>query len=167
MPDDIVVGRILGVFGVRGEVKLAAPDPSALRAGLAITLRDEHGVESTSVIESIRPHKTFLVARLRGSADADAARLLQGATVAMARRDLPALPSHAYRRADLVGMQVVDAQRGALGLVVETRRYPACDMLVVGPEKLLVPMLHAYGIEVDKNAGEIRVDLPPGFEELA
>ncbi len=166
MPDDVVVGRILGAFGLRGEVKLAAADPSAFRAGLRIGLRDESGSGSTSVVDSIRPHKNYLVVRLRGLDDPSAARALSGATVTIARRDLPELPPHAYRRGELVGLQVVDGQRGALGPVVEIRRYPSCDMLVVGAAQLLVPMLHAYRVEVDVDAGEIRVDLPPGFEEL-
>jgi ribosomal 30S subunit maturation factor RimM len=55
---------------------------------------------------------------------------------------------------------------GELGKVKELRRYPSCDMLVVGEKKLLVPMLHAYRFEIDPAAGEIRVSLPAGFEEL-
>jgi 16S rRNA processing protein RimM len=167
VPDDIIVGRILGAFGLRGEVKIAAADPSALRAGLRIGLRDTSGVESGAIVETVRPHKNYLVVRLRALDDPDAARGLSGATVTMAQRDLPELPPHAYRRGKLVGLQVVDGRRGALGPVVEIRRYPSCDMLVVGAAQLLVPMLHAYRVEVDVAAGEIRVDLPPGFEELA
>ena len=166
MGDDVVVGRILGTFGVSGEVKLAAADPEALTPGLAIRLLPEGGAELSSVVEAIRPHQRAFVARLRGLADADAAHRVRGATIVAARSDLPKLADHHYREADLCGMQVVDANLGGLGEVQEIRRYPSCDMLVVGEKKILIPMLRAYGMDVDSAARVIRVSLPDGFEEL-
>jgi 16S rRNA processing protein RimM len=164
--DDVVVGRILGVFGLQGEVKLAAADPHALRPGLEVRLELEGGAEISSVIEAIRPHQRSYVARLRGFADADAARSLRGATVVASRDDLPKLSGDVYREVDLAGMHVVDQKLGNLGDVREIRRYPSCDMLVVGEKKLLVPMLRVYGVKVDTKNRIIHVSLPDGFEEL-
>ena len=166
MGDDVVVGRILGVFGVSGEVKLAAADPDALAPGLGVRLVPESGEELHSVLEAIRPHQRVFVARLRGLADADSARRVNGATIVAARANLPKLAADHYREVDLRGMQVVDAKLGSLGEVREIRRYPACDMLVVGEKKTLIPMLRAYAMDVDPAARMIRVSLPDGFEEL-
>lgn len=166
MGDDVVVGRVLGVFGIRGEVKLAAADPDALTPGLVIRLLAEDGAELRSVLESIRPHQRGFVARLGGIADADAARRLSGATIIAARADLPELTLNQYRDADLRGMQVIDAKLGSLGEVQQVRRYPACDMLVVGEKHILIPMLRAFGMDVNSATRTIRVSLPDGFEEL-
>jgi 16S rRNA processing protein RimM len=164
--DDVVVGRILGIFGVRGEVKVAAADPNALTPGLAVRLLAEDGAELHSVLETIRPHQRGFVARLSGVADADAAGRLSGATMLATRDDLPKLALNQYRDADLRGMQVVDAKLGGLGEVNQVRRYPGCDMLVVGEKHILIPMLRAFGMDIDAATRTIRVSLPDGFEEL-
>ena len=166
MGDDVVVGRILGVFGVSGEVKLTAADPDALTPGLAVRLMPQRGAALHSVLEEIRPHQRVFVARLRGLTDADSARRVQGATIVAARANLPKLAADHYRDVDVRGMQVVDARLGSLGDVREIRCYPSCDMLVVGEKKILIPMLRAYAMDVDPAARIIRVSLPDGFEEL-
>lgn len=166
MGDDVVVGRIRGVFGFRGEVKLSAADPNALTTGLAIRLLAEDGAELHSVLEAIRPHQRGFVVRLSGVTDAEAARRLSGATILATRADLPKLALNQYRDADLRGMRVVDTRLGDLGVVLQIRRYPACDMLVVGEKEILIPMLRAFGMDVDAATRTIRVSLPDGFEEL-
>jgi len=164
--DDVVVGRILGLFGIRGEVKLTAADPHALTPGLPIRLLPEDSAELHSVLETIRPHQRGFVARFSGVADVDAARRLSGATIVASRADLPKLALNQYRDADLRGMRVVDAKLGDLGEVQQIRRYPACDMLVVGERHILIPMLRAFDMDVDSVKRTIRVSLPDGFEEL-
>jgi len=161
-----MVGRILGIFGIRGEVKLTAADPYALTPGLPIRLLPEDGAELHSVLETIRPHQRGFVARFGGVADVDTARRLSGATIVASRADLPKLALNQYRDADLRGMRVVDAKLGDLGEVQQTRRYPACDMLVVGEKHILIPMLRAFDMDVDSAKRTIRVSLPDGFEEL-
>jgi 16S rRNA processing protein RimM len=152
---------------VRGELKLAAADSAALRAGLAVVLMPPAGGSMLrSTVETVRPHGRNIVARLRDIDDLETARELHGATIFAERTDLPKLSKNEYREADLAGMRVVDSRLGLLGDVREVRRYPSCDMLVIGERKLLVPMLLAYGLEVDVTAREIRVTLPDGFADI-
>ena len=122
--------------------------------------------ESPTQIVRLRAHQKLFVVGLAGIDDADAARRLHGANVLVARKDLPRLPPRTFREIDLVGLLVVDEALGALGTVQSVRRYPSCDMLVVGPRELLVPLLTAYGVSIDRKKREIRVRLPRGFEEL-
>jgi 16S rRNA processing protein RimM len=161
------VARVVGVFGVRGEVKLAAPDGAALRPGLTVIVQRTDGADVYHTqIESVRPHGRGFVARFREVDSVNTARSLQGALVLADRADLPGLSQNEYREVDLVGMRVIDAKLGLLGEVREVRRYPSCDMLVIGEKKMLVPMLRAYGLAVDAAKAEIRVTLPDGFEEI-
>jgi 16S rRNA processing protein RimM len=128
--------------------------------------RDGTSPECPSQIVRLRSHNKLFVVGLAGVADADAARRLHGASVLAARLDLPRLPPRTFREIDLVGLLVVDETLGVLGTVQSVRRYPACDMLVVGQRELLVPLLAAYGVSIDRKKREIRVRLPRGFEEL-
>ncbi len=167
-PDRVLIGRIVGHFGLRGDVKLAAADGDALKVGLRVVLapRDEVVTESPSQIMRLRPHQKIFVVGLAGIDNADAAARLHGANVLAARHDLPRLPPRTFREIDLVGLLVVDEALGSLGMVQSVRRYPSCDMLVVGPRELLVPLLAAYGVSIDRKKRVVRVRLPRGFEEL-
>jgi len=175
-PAEVVVGRIVGTFGTRGEVKIAAADTDIFRPGMRLRLHSHSEATASeaelppetrsAVIESARLHKNVVVARLQGVDDASQAAALRGAAVSVSRDALPALEAATFREIDLVGMQVIDERLGSLGAVREVLAYPACHMLVVGSARTLVPMLSAYGMTVDAQAREIRTTLPEGFEEL-
>jgi len=164
-PDRIVVGRVLGAFGVRGEAKVAA-DAADLRAGLRVTVRDAGGAERELTIESIRPHQRHLVVKFAGFENPEAVGVLHGADLLAARDLLPALAPNVFRTEDLIGMRVTDVRLGDLGGVRDVVRYPQADMLVVGEKQLMIPMLAAYAVVVDVAQRSISCRLPDGFEDL-
>ena len=139
----VAIARVVGVFGLRGELKLAASDPDAVRVGLTVAVHREDVSVLTAAIAAVRKHKNNLVAKLAGIDDASAAAALHGAELRIAYDELPRLPPETYREVELVGMIVVDETLGELGAVQEVRHYPACDMLVVGAKPTLVPLLLA------------------------
>lgn len=118
------------------------------------------------IISTIRPHQDRLLVRFEGVDDATAADSLSGAELSALIGDLPGLPSNTYRDEDLVGMRVTDTRLGDLGAVTSIAHYPHADMLVVGARALLVPMLAAYGVNIDVAGGSISTSLPEGFEDL-
>lgn len=161
----MLVGRVVGVFGLRGDVKVAA-SVFELQPGVRLSGRDREGAERELVVRTVRPAKGHLRVLFEGIADATAAEQLRGMTLHASLAALPPLPANAYREAELVGMRVTDARLGELGEVIGIAHYPGSDMLVVGAKRILVPMLEAYGVEVDKATRTIRTTLPPGFEQL-
>ncbi|HME80851.1 MAG TPA: ribosome maturation factor RimM [Candidatus Eremiobacteraceae bacterium] len=161
----VLVGRVVGVFGLRGDVKVAASFLE-LRPGLALTGRAPGQDARTLIIERVRPATGHVRVLFEGVTDADQAQALRGTTLHARAADLPPLPANAYRESELVGMTVTDARLGELGAVVGVARYPGADMLVVGPKRALVPMLEAYGLTVDRVARVITTRLPAGFEDL-
>jgi 16S rRNA processing protein RimM len=175
-PAEVVVGRIVGTFGTRGEVKIAAADTDIFRPGTRLRLHCDSDATAPhpalsaearcAVIESARLHKNFVVARLQGINDANEASALRGVALSVPRDALPPLEGATFREIDLIGMEVIDKRLGTLGAVLEVLPYPACHMLVVGSARTLVPMLSAYGMTVDTQAREIHTALPEGFEEL-
>jgi 16S rRNA processing protein RimM len=164
-PDRLVVGTIVGHFGVGGELKVVALDASAFETG-RVVLVDVPGAGREAKITGVRSHQKNLLVRLGGVDDVKSARALRGASILVDRTALEPAGPGAFRTADLIGFEVRDARLGSLGSVRDVRRYPACDMLVVGEPERLVPMLRAYEFTVDRKRRVIAVRLPPGFEEL-
>jgi 16S rRNA processing protein RimM len=169
-----VIGRVAGTFGLRGEVKVAASDPSDFRPGLRVIATERSGSSEARqaptlrelTISGIRPHQDRLLVSFVGIDDATAAEALHGAELSALIGDLPGLPANTYRDEDLVGMRVTDVRLGDLGAVTSIAHYPHADMLVVGARALLVPMLAVYGVTIDLARASISTSLPEGFEDL-
>ena len=161
----VLIGRVVGVFGLRGDVKVAA-SAFSLVAGQRVVARAAGKGDRSLVVRSVRPATGHVRVAFEDVDDANAADELRGAALLVASADLPPLPADAYREAELVGMRVVDEKLGDVGAVVGIAQYPSADMLVVGAKRVLIPMLAAYGLRVDRVTRTITTALPDGFEEL-
>src|ERR1043165_10175666 len=99
----ICIAQIGAAHGVRGEVRLKpfTEDPLAVtRYG---ALESEDGKRRFE-IESVRPAKDMLVARLKGVADRNAAEALKNIRLYVAREKLPKPEADEFYHADLVGL---------------------------------------------------------------
>jgi 16S rRNA processing protein RimM len=160
-----LLGRVVGIFGVRGELKILATSigADALNVGLATTLRFPDGRQAlVAALDRIRPHKRTFVAKIAGIDTADGAQALIDATI-WARRDAVALSDDEYFDEDLIGCRLVEGER-TLGVVVAIHHYPAQDVLELEGGRL-VPMVSAFVREIDLNARIVRVELPEGLVE--
>lgn len=160
---DLAVGRIAGVFGVRGELKC---DPTSagrtvILAGAELRCR-EPDLPPTIRIESVRTHKSRLLIRIAGVEDAGAASAYAGATLFASRSDVP-LQAGEYFDEDLVGCAVYGANETAYGCVERVEHFPSSDMLVV--EGRMVPMVRAIVKEIDVERRRIVIDPPEGLLE--
>ncbi|MGB8909665.1 MAG: ribosome maturation factor RimM [Candidatus Cybelea sp.] len=159
--NDVVVGRIVGAFGVRGELKC---DPTGSGRTLVCTgaqLRCARSEESRTVrVTSARPHKNRLLIRLAGVDDADAAAALAG-SILYAPRAAIALSDGEYLDDDLVGCAVLGADGAAYGSVDWVEHYPSSDMLIVGGA--MIPMVRAIVMEIDLERRRILIDAPEGL----
>jgi 16S rRNA processing protein RimM len=160
--DELPVGRIAGLFGIRGELKC---DPTSAgrmlfseRAHLRVGLKS--GASEDVQLASVREHKGRLLIRLRGVESANDAERYVGATF-YAGRDRIELESGEYLDVDLVGCMLYDPQEKMLGMVSAVQHYPSSDMLVVNGN--LVPMIHEFIKSIDVTAKRIAVELPPGL----
>ena len=156
------IGRIAGVFGLRGELKC---DPtSAGRAVFSggVRLRCVADGQSKDVtIASVREHKGRLLIVLDGVSDATSAERFVGATFFAPREALYVEPGE-HLDVDLVGCAVVGSDGKSYGVVERVEHYPSSDMLVVGGH--LLPMVHAFIRSIDTKKKEIIVDdLPIGL----
>ncbi len=160
--NELPVGRIAGIFGLRGELKC---DPTSsgrmlFCAGEHLQLRRIDGVRQDVQLTAVRDHKGRLLIRLDGVESANDAQSYVGSTF-YADRARIALEPGEYLDVDLSGCTLFDPSGKALGLVSAVEHYPGSDMLIVNGK--LVPMVGAFIKSVDLAAKRIVAELPAGL----
>jgi 16S rRNA processing protein RimM len=155
---ELPIGRIAGLFGLRGELKC---DPtSAGRAVFSAGARLRCNGDMVT-IASVREHKGRLLVVLDGVPDATNAERFVGATFFAPREALDVEPGE-HLDVDLIGCAVMGADGKSYGTVERVEHYPSSDMLVIGGH--LLPMVRAFIRNIDTKTKEIIVDdLPEGL----
>ncbi len=163
----IALGRIVGLFGVRGQMKVQSyTDPvEGLLNYATWRLELPGGGQEQRTLQQGRRHGRGLVVSLEGITDCDVARTLIGAQVEVTRGELPRLAEHEYYRADLIGLEVYNERDVLLGKVAHFLEMPAHPIMVVrGESEHWLPVTPQHLRQVDLAAGRIRVDWDPGDE---
>jgi 16S rRNA processing protein RimM len=159
---------VAGVFGLRGELKIAPSriGDDALAAGVGVRATLADGSVRALRVRALRRHQGRPLVAFDGVDDATAAQALVGAALAIDRNDV-ALDDGEYFDDDLVGCALVDASGDVLAQVVAVEHYPAQDVLLValprGGGRAMVPMVRAFVKGIDIGARRISVELPPGL----
>ena len=162
-PNRVLLGRIAGAHGIRGEVliKTFTHVPEAI--GAYGPLGDKRGAR-TFEIQSVRAMAKGVVARLQGVGDRNAAEALKGVELYVERERLPPAADGEFYHADLIGLAAVDGERKPLGEIVAVHNFGAGDLIEVrltGSGKTeLVPFTDAAVPEVDISARRAVVVLP-------
>lgn len=160
----IAAGRVAGIFGLRGELKVDASRAAetAFVAGAVVGVRLRSGQEREARIRAVRAHRGRILVFFDGVNDATAAEAYAGAELALDEHALVLDPNE-YLDADLIGCTLVDEDGADVATVVGVEHYPGSDMLVVGARRTLIPLVQAFVARVDVAAKRITVTLPPGL----
>lgn len=153
----VVLGRILGVYGVRGWLKVfSETDPLENIFSYAPWLVD--GDEQQVV--AWRRHGKGLVAQLQGYDDRDQARTLTGKTISIRRDQLPPPSADEFYWIDLQGLRVETQEGVLLGQVSHLIETGSNDVLVVkGERERLLPFVWGQCVlDVDFDVGRVLVD---------
>ena len=163
----ILMGRIHGAFGVRGELKLESfsDPPDAIFRYRPWTLRTAQGAERE--LEGARGRSTAkgIVMQLPGVEDRDAAEALRGGEIFVPRSALPPPKPGQYYWVDLEGLRVVNTGGVDFGTVSHLFSTGANDVLVAqGERERMIPFLEPdYVVSVDFEAGVVTVDWDAEF----
>ncbi len=163
-PSWVVLGRITGVFGVRGAIKVHSyTDPQeAIFRYPTWWLRGPDG-DRHYKLNAGRRQGRGLVASLDGIEDRDAARTLIGRSVAVPRSALP--ETGGYYWADLIGLEVQNRDGVVLGQITGHIPTGGHDVMVVldenGRERLIPWALGTYVDTVRLDEGRVVVDWHP------
>ena len=162
----VPVGRISGVYGVKGWVRIysfTAPRDNILQYN-PWQIHLPAGWQSVEVLEG-KAHGKGVIARLAGCEDRDAAARWMDAEIAIRRSQLPETQAGEYYWSDLIGLRVITGAGEELGTVDHLLETGANDVLVVlGDRERLIPYVVGEVVtEVDLVARELRVDWDPEF----
>jgi len=129
----ILVGRVLGAFGVKGELRLRAygGDPLALLGYR--DLKREDGSPALTLLSG-RAARDGLIARAQGIDTKEAADALRGLDLYAPRSALPQPEADEFYVSDLVGLAVQAPDGTSLGNVKAAPNYGAGDLLEIEPE---------------------------------
>ena len=167
MKDWVVLGRVSGLFGVNGWVRVFShTEPRVGIVGYApVFLKQPQGEWRECRIEAGRAHGAGVVLKFAGCDDRDQAATLIQSDIAVRRAQLPPPAPGEYYWADLEGLRVVTLDGAELGVVSHLLATGANDVLVVkGERERLLPFVRGQVvIEVNLEQRLLRVDWDPDF----
>ena len=159
--DIVRLGRIVGLFGVRGWVKVFSyTEPrEGIVGSKGWLLGYPDGWQERKVVEGRRSGRS-VIAQLEGVGDRESAERLLGLEIGVPREALPDPGATRYYWADLEGLLVRRRDGTPLGRVERLLETGAHDVMVVGnePERLIPFVIDAVVLDVDLDAGVISVD---------
>lgn len=163
----VLLGRIVGVHGVRGEVKLESfTEPRLAIFGYKPWLLErEPGRFDEMAGAQGRAQGKGIIAKLDGIMDRDGAAGLIGTNVFVSRDALPEPDAGECYQTDLEGLQVLNLAGESLGRVSHLFDNGAHAVLVTRDEadrvRLIPCVAERYVRSIDLDAGCITVDWDP------
>ena len=157
----VAVGRILGAWGVRGDIKVAPLAPAEVLA----KGRTVHLDAVPRVIERSRPHDNILHLKLAGIDNREAAAGLRGHYLELPESGLPHPGTDTYYHYQLIGLRVVTTTGEELGEITEIISTAGNDVFVVRNRKreVLIPGIEDVVQEVDIAGGRMVIEPLPGL----
>jgi len=129
----ILVARVAGAFGVRGEVRITTFTADPLAIAQYRALLGEDGAHALT-ITAARPVKGGAVVRAEEVTTREQAEALRGLQLYVARASLPPPDEDEFYLADLVGLRVETQDGAQIGLVRSVHDFGAGDLIEVQPE---------------------------------
>lgn len=159
--DEVELGKVVGVFGVRGELRvfLHNPESSILLGGpSSVMLILPDGARRTARLTCRKGAGKRILGRLDGLEDRDEAAAMKGTRIVVPRASLPAPDEGEFYVADLQGLAVVVAER-RVGHVVDVHHTAAGDLLEldIGGETEFLAMASDGLLDIDIDAGQLVV----------
>ena len=157
----IEAGRIVNTHGVQGEVKIEVwlDSPKFFKSFKRLYTA---GGQELKVL-SARTHKDFVIAKLEGVEDVNAAMALKNKVLSIRRSDA-ALPHGAFFLQDILGAKGVDEDGNEIGVLQDVMETHASNIYVVrGETEHLIPAVPEFIKKTDAEAGIITVHLIEGM----
>ena len=163
LAEPIVIGRIVGVFGVRGWLKVHSyTDPKAKIFSYSPWLIHQQG--QWQPVTLVAKHSGNMTVKMTGVDDREQARQWVGRDISISRQQLPPLGENEYYWCDLQGLTVINQHGTILGVVERLMETGANDVLIIrqpDQQELLIPYQLGGIVEtVDLRQQQLRVDWP-------
>ncbi len=162
----VVVARIGAAHGIRGEVRIKSftENPADFAAYGPLAAADGRVFE----VQSARPQKAMMIARLKGVSTREAAEALNGVELSVPREALGETTEDEFFLADLVGLSAKNSEGTALGKVAAVHDFGAGDILEIrmsdgGSDMVAFTKKTVPAIDLD--AGTLTLILPEAVSE--
>lgn len=162
----IAVGKVAGVFGIAGEIKVEAFTSFPERFAETPLLYAGARHTPYKVLRS-HPHKHHMLLQLEGTQSIEAAERLRGLTLYIPADQIHALSENQYYLHDVVGLRVLHVDGRELGTVKDILLTGGIDLFVVQSsqtgKQILLPAVKEFIKAVNIPAGVLEVDPIPGL----
>lgn len=165
------VGVITSSHGVRGEVKVfPTTDDAARFKDLKQVLIDTGKEHIPAEIEGVKFFKNMVILKFRGYDNINDILQFKSKDLLVSRSQAVQLEEDEYYIGDLIGLQVVTDQGELLGVLKDVLETGANDVYLVqrpeGSKDLMLPAIKDCILDVDLEAGEMKVHLLEGLLDL-
>ena len=164
-PGFLILGRVVKIYGVRGEVKVACfADAWKPFRGLGrLWLGRPEGPFQALAVERARERGRVVILKLTGVDTPEAAAGLVGHEVAVPREEAPSPPEGVFYHYDILGLRVMEGDQ-FLGTVQEVMETSAHDVYVIQRPagEWMLPATRAHIRRIDL-VGK-RIEIEPGTD---
>ncbi len=164
--DFVALARVGRPVGLDGSVAVFPhnADSQLLGVGQSLLWRGPDGTTRRHTIVAVKPGARRTTLRFADVTGRAAAESLTHGDLGLPRAELPALAPDEVYLEDLRGLQAFDLQGRALGEVVGFMTTTIDIVFLNGPAgEVLVPLLDNVIVSVDRVAGRVVLDPPPGL----
>ena len=152
--DWIPVGRVTRTHGLKGELKFFPADQDDL------VVENDQRIrlgEATFKIKSVRGAKSPFIVKFEGIDSIEAAQILSGQEVLVAKEDFESLPNGEYYRFEIEGLKAFDDTGKYYGVIEDVIATGSNDVYVVREDgkEWLVPMIDSVVQSIDLEQGKL------------
>jgi len=161
-----LLGKVIDTHGLRGELKVRThpEDRDVLLLVGKVYLRPPGEAALARELVKARPNKGYAVIQLKGLDHVSQAAGLVGQELLINPTDIRRDTDRLFWY-ELSGLQVVDRQRGDIGVLEEMFVTAAHGVYVIrgAHGEILIPAIEPFVLGLDRDAGVLRVDVPDGL----
>jgi 16S rRNA processing protein RimM len=163
------LGYIVKTHGLKGEVgvHLDVDNPTEY-ANLDGLLIEINGQLIPHFVERIRINVDKAIVKFEGINKIEEAEPLVRKTLYLSLDQLDELSDDQFYYHEIIGYQVVDSQKGPLGIIKTIYNQPHQDLISMEyqEKEILIPVSHEHVLKANHENRELYVNLPDGLLEI-
>jgi 16S rRNA processing protein RimM len=158
----ISVGRIIRPHGIRGEIKITplTDRPERFKEFQSLYIEGEKGDGKWVEVERGRIQGKYVILKLAGINDRNAADSLRSQLLKIDRSDCLPLPKDTYYIFDLIGLEVKTTKGDKVGSLIEVLHLSMQDVYIIdtGDREILIPAVKRFIKKVNIKDGVVLVE---------
>lgn len=166
MEEFLQVGAITSTHGVRGEVKVFPTTDNPKRySKLKEVVLDTPNREVLHV-EGVKYFKNLVIVKFKEYNSLNEVEGIKGKNLLVSRANAVKLQKDEYFIADLIGMTVIDEQKGLSGTLADVMDTGANDVYIINLDdgrEVLLPAIKECVLNVDMSAQTININIMDGL----